>query len=358
MKSFKFKAGRRLCVTSASASALTEIETESITKLMEIRNFEQIYAGRRVAVTGHTGFTGGWLCSWLNIIGADVFGYSLPPPTDPSLYDALGLKDRLSSTIGDIRDSEGVNAFFQARSPEIVFHLAAQPIVSAGYDDPRGTFETNVIGTLNVLEAARQCRSTRAVVCITTDKVYKNKEWEWGYREIDALGGTDPYSASKSAAEMVVQTYQAALAPRTNGVLIAAARGGNIIGGGDWAENRVVPDFVRAALAGKPLVLRNPSATRPWQHVMALAHAYLVLGHRLIGAAKVRWQMLGTLARLKKATDLSEISFSRCNLVGQMSGLSSAQRHSQSRIIYICPAKRRASASTGILLSISSVRWI
>ena len=249
---------------------------------MEPLNFEHIYAGRRVAVTGHTGFTGGWLCSWLNMIGADVSGYSLPPPTNPSLYDALGLKNRLASTIGDIRDAERVNAFFAERSPEIVFHLAAQPIVSAGYDDPRGTFETNVIGTLNVLEAARHSGNTRAVVCVTTDKVYKNKEWEWGYREIDALGGTDPYSASKSAAEMVVQTYQAALAPRTNGVLIAAARGGNIIGGGDWAENRVVPDFVRAAEARKPLVLRNPSATRPWQHVMALAHAYLVLGDRLM----------------------------------------------------------------------------
>lgn len=220
------------------------------------------------------------------MIGAKVSGYSLPPPTHPSLYEALELNGRLASTIGDIREANGVNAFFESESPEIVFHLAAQPIVSAGYDDPRGTFESNVIGTLNILEAARHCASTRAVVCVTTDKVYKNKEWEWGYREIDPLGGTDPYSASKSAAEMVVQTYQAALAPRANGVLIAAARGGNIIGGGDWAPDRVVPDFVRSAIAGKPLILRNPSATRPWQHVMALAHAYLVLGQRLIEGEK------------------------------------------------------------------------
>ena len=244
---------------------------------------EAIYSGRRVAVTGHTGFTGGWLCTWLTMIGAKVYGFSLPAPTETNLYGALNLGDRINSTIGDIRDAAAVERFFAAAKPEIVFHLAAQPIVSAGFSDPRGTFDINVMGTLNVLESARNCTSARAVVCVTTDKVYRNNEWAWGYREIDALGGTDPYSASKSAAEMVVYTYQKALAPRGNRVLIAAARGGNIIGGGDWADDRIVPDIVRARLAGTPLVLRNPSATRPWQHVLALSHGYLALGERLLG---------------------------------------------------------------------------
>ncbi|MCB1492325.1 MAG: CDP-glucose 4,6-dehydratase [Rhodobiaceae bacterium] len=249
---------------------------------MELLPFETCYSGRRVAVTGHTGFTGGWLCSWLNALGADVSGLSLDPPTDPNLFTALSLADKVDSHIGDIRDPGTVERYLAETKPEIVFHLAAQPIVSAGYDDPRGTFDTNVMGTLNVLEAARHQAETKAAVCITTDKVYRNNEWEWGYREVDPLGGTDPYSASKSACEMVVHTYQHALAPRGNGMLIAAARGGNIIGGGDWADNRIVPDFVRASIAGESLVLRNPDATRPWQHVLALVHGYMMVGSRLM----------------------------------------------------------------------------
>lgn len=246
------------------------------------RDFERIYEGKRVAVTGHTGFTGGWLCEWLNQIGADVYALALSPNTTPSLFDVLGVQKTVSSTIGNICDRHIVDKFFETTRPDIVIHLAAQPIVSVGYSDPYDTFNTNVMGTLNVLEAARNTASVRAAVCVTTDKVYENKEWQWGYREADALGGKDPYSASKSACEMVIHTYQQALAPRANGMLISSARGGNIIGGGDWAENRIVPDFVRAASSGGNLELRNPTATRPWQHVLALVHGYLLLGSKLL----------------------------------------------------------------------------
>jgi len=249
---------------------------------MNLEQLEQALRGRRVAVTGHTGFTGGWLSTWLNMLEAKVYGLSLEPNTNPSLFRELSLEGSLSHTIGDICQREAVSAFFKDSQPEVVFHLAAQPIVSVGYDDPHLTFNTNVMGTLNVLEAAKNQGGVKAVVCVTTDKVYRNDEWCWGYREIDPLGGKDPYSASKSACEMVVQTYQKAICTEPDSPLIASARGGNIIGGGDWAENRIVPDFVRAQAQGAPLMLRNPSATRPWQHVLALVHGYFLLaGHML-----------------------------------------------------------------------------
>lgn len=245
-------------------------------------SFENVYQGLRVLVTGHTGFTGSWLVLWLSQLGADVAGYGLEPPTNPSLFEAAELAGTVTDYRGDIRDHESLEERISAFAPEIVFHLAAQPIVSASYLDPRETFDVNVMGTLNVLEAARTCSATRAVVCVTTDKVYVNNEWHWGYRENDPLGGSDPYSASKSASEMVIRTYQEALAPRANNMLVAAARGGNIIGGGDWARDRIVPDYMRAAISGNPLTLRDPSATRPWQHVLALVHGYLLLGERLL----------------------------------------------------------------------------
>ncbi|WP_244508961.1 CDP-glucose 4,6-dehydratase [Nitratireductor aquibiodomus] len=244
--------------------------------------FEQPYAGRRVLVTGHTGFTGGWLCSWLDLLGARVAGLGLSPLTDRNLFETLNIAERVSSHMGNINHPETVNRLFESEKPEIVFHLAAQPIVSEGYSDPYNTFMTNVIGTLNVLEAARNCAATRAVVCVTTDKVYENREWCYGYREHDRLGGKDPYSASKAGSEVVIATYQQTMAARGNDVAIASARGGNIIGGGDWSPNRIVPDFARALEADAPLVLRNPSATRPWQHVLALVHGYLVLAERLL----------------------------------------------------------------------------
>ena len=244
----------------------------------EVNNF---YSGKRILVTGHTGFTGGWLCVWLQSLNAEVFGFALEPKTTPNMFDVLKLDELMNHKIGNICDVEVLTNYVNEVKPDIIFHLAAQPIVSIGYDDPHDTFNTNVMGTLNVLEAARNSETVKAVVCVTTDKVYKNNEWHWGYREVDELGGSDPYSASKSASEMVITTYQKTLSQRGNNVLIASARGGNIIGGGDWAPNRIVPDFVLAAINNETLSLRSPTATRPWQHVMALVHGYLLLGYQL-----------------------------------------------------------------------------
>ncbi|HZR76057.1 CDP-glucose 4,6-dehydratase [Bradyrhizobium sp.] len=255
-------------------------------------DFEAPLKSERIFVTGHTGFTGGWLVSWLKRIGCDVAGLALAPGTEPSLFAAADIADGIASTIGDIRDFTTVRRAIERHRPSVIIHLAAQPLVSKSFDDPLQTFATNALGTAHVLEAARLTPGVKAVVCITTDKVYRDQDWVWGYREQDPLGGKDPYSASKACAEMVAASYRATLAERGNGVLIANARGGNIIGGGDWSADRIVPDFVRAVTAGLPLNLRNPAAVRPWQHVMALVHGYLVLAARLLGgdrAAADNW---------------------------------------------------------------------
>ena len=245
-------------------------------------DFELPLRGERVLVTGHTGFTGGWLVSWLKRIGCDIAGLSLAPATEPNLFTAANIADGITSTIGDIRDFATVRTVVERHRPSVIIHLAAQPLVSKSFADPLQTFATNALGTAHVLEAARLTADVKAVVCITTDKVYRDQDWVWGYREQDPLGGTDPYSASKACAELVAASYRATLAERGNGVLIANARGGNIIGGGDWSDDRIVPDFVRAVTARQPIVLRQPGAVRPWQHVMALVHGYLVLAARLL----------------------------------------------------------------------------
>ena len=244
-------------------------------------DFELVLRGARVFVTGHTGFTGGWLVSWLKRIGCDVAGLALAPATEPSLFVAANVADGISSIIGDIREFATVRDAIARHRPQVIIHLAAQPLVSKSFADPIETFATNALGTAHVLEAARQTPDVKCVVCITTDKVYRDQDWVWGYREQDPLGGKDPYSASKACAELVAASYRATLAARGNGVLIANARGGNIIGGGDWSADRIVPDFVRAVTARQPISLRNPTAVRPWQHVMALVHGYLVLAARL-----------------------------------------------------------------------------
>jgi CDP-glucose 4,6-dehydratase len=245
-------------------------------------DFEKSLQGQRIFVTGHTGFTGGWLVSWLKHIGCDVAGLALAPSTDPSLFAAANIADGIASTIGDIRDFAAVRAAIERHRPSVIIHLAAQPLVSKSFADPIETFATNALGTAHVLEAARLVPDVKAVVCITTDKVYRDQEWARGYREEDVLGGKDPYSASKACAELVAASYRATLAERGNGVLIANARGGNIIGGGDWSADRIVPDFVRAVASREPISLRNPGAVRPWQHVMAPVHGYLVLAARLL----------------------------------------------------------------------------
>lgn len=242
--------------------------------------------GRRVFLTGHTGFKGSWLALWLKLLGADVHGLSLAPNTNPSLFQAAGLEGYLSrSTIADVRDLTAVFAAMSQAAPEVVLHLAAQPLVRASYADPVSTYSTNVMGTVHVLEAVRQMPSVRAVVVITTDKCYQNQEWAWGYRETDPLGGHDPYSNSKACTELVSAAYsQSFFGPgqqSDQGVAIATARAGNVIGGGDWSTDRLLPDIFRAIEAGESVQIRNPQATRPWQHVLEPLRGYLILAQAL-----------------------------------------------------------------------------
>lgn len=240
---------------------------------------------RSVLVTGHTGFKGGWLVLWLHRLGAQVHGYALDPPTDPSLFEVAGVEAVLASeTRADLADTEQLTATFRRVQPEVVFHLAAQPLVRASYADPLGTLVCNVLGTARVLEAARMCDALRALVLITTDKVYENREWRYPYREVDPLGGHDPYSASKAAAELVAASYRASFftGPTGHPARVATARAGNVIGGGDWAVDRLAPDCVRAFVKQEPVELRFPHAVRPWQHVLEPLAGYLRLAERLL----------------------------------------------------------------------------
>lgn len=247
--------------------------------------------GKRVFVTGHTGFTGSWLVLTLKKLGADVCGFSLEPNTNPSLFEEAKIDELCQSLIGDITVFDDLAGAMSAFRPEIVIHLAAQPLVRLGYAKPLETFLVNTQGTANLLEACRLTESVTSVVCITTDKVYENQEWDWPYREIDRLGGKDPYSASKSAAEHVIQSYIHSFGPKSErGLRIAVARGGNIIGGGDWALDRLIPDFVRAVSAGGSIEIRYPNSTRPWQHVLALVQGYLQLACKLSADNGSTWQ--------------------------------------------------------------------
>ena len=247
------------------------------TKLM----FGHSYQGKRVLVTGHTGFKGSWLTHWLTRLGAEVAGYSLYIPSQPANFEVLGLQQRIAHHTGDVRDYAALAKVLADFRPELVFHLAAQAIVRKSYDEPKLTFDTNLGGTVNLLEALRATPSVTAAVLITSDKCYENVEWEWGYRETDRLGGKDPYSASKACAEIAISAYtRSYLAPA--GKYLASTRAGNVIGGGDWAADRIVPDCVRAWAEGKCAPLRSPQATRPWQHVLEPVGGYLWLGARLL----------------------------------------------------------------------------
>lgn len=250
--------------------------------------FGTIYHGKRILVTGHTGFKGSWLALWLHALGAQITGLALPPNTNPSHFEIIHLKDLVHHIEGDIRDLETVKRAFAIARPEIVFHLAAQSLVRDSYDDPKTTFDTNIGGTVNILEAIRHCSTIRAAVIITSDKCYENKEWIWGYRENDPMGGHDPYSASKGATEIVCASYlRSYFHPNGRGphVGLATARAGNVIGGGDWAKDRIIPDCVRALVTGQPILIRNPNATRPWQHVLEPISGYLLLAARLMDQA-------------------------------------------------------------------------
>jgi len=240
---------------------------------------------KRVFVTGHTGFKGSWLSLWLHKLGANVSGYSLPPTPSQTLYNTLELGAKTTSVLGDISDLEAVRRAIDEVSPEIVLHMAAQPLVQKSFQNPYETFNTNVMGTVNILEAVRHCPSIRAVVVVTTDKCYQNNEWVWPYRENDRLGGDDPYSSSKACSELITHSfYKSFFAPNSSSagaVAIASGRAGNVIGGGDWAENRLLPDLIRSLENGQKLTLRNPAAVRPWQFVLEPLRGYLMLAQQL-----------------------------------------------------------------------------
>lgn len=249
-----------------------------------MKAFEDAYRGRRVLVTGHTGFKGSWLVQWLLQLGAEVSGYSLDIPSQPSNFELLGLDRRIRHYVGDIRDPQRLAAAIDEFRPDVIFHMAAQALVRRSYADPVSTFETNAMGMVHLLECVRKREWIAAAVLITSDKAYRNDEWCWGYREIDALGGHDPYSASKSCADLIAQSYVHSFL-RESKTRIAITRAGNVIGGGDWAADRIVPDCIRAWSKGESVAIRSPRATRPWQHVLEPLSGYLWLGARLLQGA-------------------------------------------------------------------------
>lgn len=249
-------------------------------------DLKKVYQNKTVLVTGHTGFKGSWLSLWLIELGAKVVGYALDPVTPYDNFVLTGLKDKMIDIRGDIRDKQKLLEVFETHEPEMVFHLAAQPIVREAYLSPVETFETNVMGTVHVLECIRNTPSTKVGICITTDKCYENKEQLWGYKENDAMGGYDPYSASKGAAELAIasyrQSYMNTKAYEKHHKAIASVRAGNVIGGGDWSKDRIMPDCIRAIETNKPIIIRNPKAIRPWQHVLEPLNGYLLLGAKLL----------------------------------------------------------------------------
>jgi CDP-glucose 4,6-dehydratase len=253
---------------------------------MQFTKEQSFYKGKRVLVTGHTGFKGSWLCLILNRLGSDIHGYALTPPSDPSLYKVAEIDKIVSSRISDIRDYQSLSKTLAEVEPEIIFHLAAQPLVRDSYKNPIETYATNVMGTVNLLEAVRHTTSVKAVVNVTTDKCYENKEWIWGYRENENMGGYDPYSNSKGCSELVTSAFRNSFFNSkdygiTHNIAVATARAGNVIGGGDWADDRLIPDFIRAISCGEKVKIRSPHAIRPWQHVLEPLSGYLMLGARL-----------------------------------------------------------------------------
>ena len=264
---------------------LHELRKYKLHELMMTDLYSDIYKGRKVLVTGHTGFKGSWLCLLLSNLGAEVYGYALEPPTEPSLFKEANIAEFVNSEIGDIRDLNHLQSFLQKVEPEIVIHMAAQPLVRDSYNIPVETYMINVMGTVHLLEACRNTPSVRVIVNVTTDKCYENREWHWGYRESEAMGGYDPYSNSKGCSELVTASYRSSFFNPANygkhKVAVATARAGNVIGGGDWANDRLIPDFIKAISKGETLKIRSPYAIRPWQHVLEPLHGYLTLAAKL-----------------------------------------------------------------------------
>lgn len=244
-----------------------------------------LWQGRRVLVTGDSGFKGSWLSLWLRAMGAKVTGFSLPPPSDPSLFDMARIDKVIDHVEGDVRDPAAVRAVVQRARPDIIFHLAAQPLVRLSYEQPIETYAANVMGTVHVLEAARQVGGVAGIVCVTSDKCYENREWEWPYRESDPMGGHDPYSSSKGCAELVVSAWRRSYF-QDNGPALASVRAGNVIGGGDWAADRLIPDLVRAFEQGAAPLIRSPGSVRPWQHVLEALGGYLMIAERLLAGER------------------------------------------------------------------------
>ena len=254
-------------------------------KIGSNKMLDNFYKNKRVLITGHSGFKGSWLSAWLLMLGAEICGFSKNIPSNPSNFKSINIDKKIQHFIGDVRDIDKLKKVFQDFKPEIVFHLAAQPLVRKSYKEPILTFETNVLGTINVLECIKNSSFVRASIMITSDKAYRNQEWTWGYRENDLLGGEDPYSASKGCAELVINSYCKSFFEE--GPFVASTRAGNVIGGGDWAEDRIVPDAVRAWEKNKPVVIRHPESTRPWQHVLEPLSGYLLLGKLLYEKGKI-----------------------------------------------------------------------
>ncbi|MBP1641191.1 MAG: CDP-glucose 4,6-dehydratase [Bacteroidetes bacterium] len=282
--------------------------------------FNSIYKNRKVLITGHTGFKGSWLCLLLHKLGADLYGYALEPPTTPSLFEKAGITELITSEIGDIRDLEHLSRFMQQVQPEIVIHMAAQPLVRESYKIPVDTYAINVMGTVNLLEACRLTPGIKAIVNVTTDKCYENREWHWGYRENEAMGGYDPYSNSKGCSELVTAAYRNSYFNPANyanhGVAIASARAGNVIGGGDWAADRLIPDFIRSIVNGETIKIRSPYAIRPWQHVLEPLTGYQTLAAKLFteGAQYAGGWNFGPDD--KDAKNVEWITATLCNLWG------------------------------------------
>lgn len=252
---------------------------------MVMTGFKNIYKGKKVLVTGHTGFKGSWLSIWLNELGAEVYGFALVPSLGTDNFITSGLERKINHRIGDVRDLRSLKDYFFEVQPDIAFHLAAQPLVIYSYENPVETFETNLMGVVNFFEAVRATPSVKAAINVTSDKCYENSEWVWGYRESDPMGGKDPYSASKGCAELITNSYLRSFFIQSD-CSVASARAGNVIGGGDWAENRIIPDFFKSVNAAGVLKLRNPSATRPWQFVLEPLSGYLTLGEKLLSDGK------------------------------------------------------------------------
>ena len=269
----------------------------------------EFYKNKRILITGDTGFKGSWLALWLSSLGAKVYGYALPAETENAHFNILDLKNEITHIDSNLLDFEKLNHSFQEIQPEIVFHLAAQALVRLSYDEPKLTFETNVTGSINVLEAVRDTKSVKSLIYVTSDKCYKNKEWIWGYRENDELGGHDPYSASKAAAEIVFSSYMDSFFSKNNNIGIASVRAGNVIGGGDWALDRIIPDCIRSVMNEKEIEIRNPQATRPWQHVLEPLSGYMLLAKKLYENPTEfsgSWNFGPTIESIKTVKELTE----------------------------------------------------